>query len=357
MSTGKKANIAINKISDQITNLQQIVEKVNQDLDTTMAFDRFRRWKKRSSMILCELVITSEVDIFNNLTEMFGTLEDPSEGLIRIVNRHLSFLRTLLEEINEHPEDILVLTSNDIVDKIKRKSVDQQNFIREMYKAANGSVNECPNMLDIGTKLGFNETYTVELAHYWKGEGWIEAIATNTINFSQYGVNECEKMLISLTEGNMSQSQPSEQSSVNSKAIFIVHGHDETNTLKLKNLLKSEFDLDSIILGAKAGKGRTIIEKFEQEAPNAGYAFAIFTPDDFIDAPKGKYYQARPNVIFELGWFCGKLGRDRTCILFKKGTKVHSDLDGIERIEFIDSVEEQVIKIKEELKAANLIDK
>jgi predicted nucleotide-binding protein len=49
------------------------------------------------------------------------------------------------------------------------------------------------------------------------------------------------------------------------------------------------------------GKGRTLIEKFEEEARDAVFAFALLTPDDVIKTEKVEYIQPRPNVIFELG--------------------------------------------------------
>jgi len=145
-------------------------------------------------------------------------------------------------------------------------------------------------------------------------------------------------------------------SGIQSTKVFIVHGHDEANLLKLKDLLKERYRLDCIIMAKQPGKGRTLIEKFEQEANEAGFAFALMTPDDLVKVEgKNKYAQARPNVIFELGWFYGKLGRDRVCILFKEGTEIHSDLKGISQIRFKESVEEKVLEIEEELRAAGLI--
>jgi predicted nucleotide-binding protein len=142
---------------------------------------------------------------------------------------------------------------------------------------------------------------------------------------------------------------------IRSKDIFIIHGHDEVNKLKLQNLLKDRFQLNPIVLSEKPGAGRTLIEKFEKEAETSGFTFALITPDDIVKTESGKYAQARPNVVFELGWFCGRLGRKRTCILFKKGTQIHSDLEGVSRIEYIDSVEEKILNIEKELKAAKLI--
>ncbi len=139
------------------------------------------------------------------------------------------------------------------------------------------------------------------------------------------------------------------------KDVFIVHGHDETNLYRLRDLIQDRFKLHPVILKWKAGIGRAMIEKFEQEADQCGYAFALLTPDDQIEVPGGEYTQARPNVVFELGWFYGRLDRSRVAILLKNGTNLHSDLAGISRIDFTDSVEEKVLEIERELQAAGLI--
>lgn len=141
------------------------------------------------------------------------------------------------------------------------------------------------------------------------------------------------------------------------RAVFVVHGHDELNLYRLKDLLRERYSLEPIVLAGEAGKGRSIIEKFEDEAQRAAFAFVLLTPDDLIRKNDTEYSQARPNVIFELGWFYGRLGRDRVCILFKKGTSIHSDLDGISRIEFNESVAEKVHEIETELVASRLLKK
>ncbi len=47
------------------------------------------------------------------------------------------------------------------------------------------------------------------------------------------------------------------------RSVFIVHGRDEVNLLKLEKLLKTRWKLDVIIMRDKPAKGRTLIEKFE----------------------------------------------------------------------------------------------
>ena len=39
--------------------------------------------------------------------------------------------------------------------------------------------------------------------------------------------------------------------------------------------------------------------------------------------------RARQNVVFELGYFMGKLGRERVCLLLKDQVELPSDIGGI----------------------------
>jgi predicted nucleotide-binding protein len=91
------------------------------------------------------------------------------------------------------------------------------------------------------------------------------------------------------------------------------------------------------VLHRQPDKGRTLIEKFEQHS-DVGYAFVLLTPDDIAytidqdtlpDSSRKKEKRSRPNVIFEIGYFVGKLGRDRVCCLYKDGVILPSDLDGL----------------------------
>lgn len=137
--------------------------------------------------------------------------------------------------------------------------------------------------------------------------------------------------------------------------VFLVHGHDELNMLKLKDLLREKWHLNPIVLQKKPGKGRTLIEKFLEEAESASFAVALFTPDDVVGKGEETYLQARPNTIFELGWFFGRLGRGRVCIFVQKGTEVLSDIKGLSVIYFKNSVDEKILELEEELKGAGLI--
>lgn len=143
----------------------------------------------------------------------------------------------------------------------------------------------------------------------------------------------------------------------NSKQIFIIHGHNEAKRRELSDMLKERFGLEAIILSEQPDQGLTIIEKFEKYASQCSYAFALFTPDDIISDGDVQYFQARPNVIFELGWFYANLGRSRVCILDQASDKsrIFSDLQGVMRVQFKDNVSEKFLEIERELKSVGII--
>ena len=141
--------------------------------------------------------------------------------------------------------------------------------------------------------------------------------------------------------------------------VFIIHGRDEAKWRELKDILKSELKLNPIVLLEQPDAGcQTLIEKFEHYAQTCSYAIAVFTPDDEVTAGGDTYLQARPNVIYELGWFCGRLGRSGAMLLLKEkeGVSLFSDFGGIIQKRFTRNISEKVIEIKRDLIAAGVLD-
>ncbi len=139
--------------------------------------------------------------------------------------------------------------------------------------------------------------------------------------------------------------------------IFVIHGRDEAKWRELKDILKTEFRLNPIVLLEQPDAGcKTVIEKFEHYAQTCSYAIAVFTPDDEVTSNGDAYLQARPNVIYEIGWFCGRLGRSGAMLLLKEGTSVFSDFGGIIQKRFAQNISEKVIEIKKDLVAAGILD-
>lgn len=94
-----------------------------------------------------------------------------------------------------------------------------------------------------------------------------------------------------------------------------------------------------------------MIEKFEHYAEICSCAIAVFTPDDQVTVGPETYLQARPNAIYELGWFCGRLGRSGVMLLLKEGTSLFSDFGGIMQKRFGKDIAERVVEIKRDLVA------
>lgn len=139
--------------------------------------------------------------------------------------------------------------------------------------------------------------------------------------------------------------------------VFIIHGKSEAKWRELKDILEKEFKLTPIILSEKPDTGRTIIEKFEEYAKTCSCAIAIFTPDDEVVSNGEKYLQARPNVIYELGWFCGHIGRDKVILLLKERTTIFSDFGGIVQKKFIKYVAEKINEIRKDLEQMNILER
>jgi predicted nucleotide-binding protein len=122
------------------------------------------------------------------------------------------------------------------------------------------------------------------------------------------------------------QQQPSA-----SRRVFIVHGHEEAAKEKVARLVE-RLGLEAIILHEQPNKGRTIIEKFTDHA-DVSFAIVLMTADD-VGGVKGMSSQelkprARQNVVLELGYFLGRLGRGRVCAVFDTEVEMPSDYAGV----------------------------
>jgi predicted nucleotide-binding protein len=116
--------------------------------------------------------------------------------------------------------------------------------------------------------------------------------------------------------------------------IFVVHGHAVDRLHELVRVLERATNRDVTVLHEQANGGRTILEKFEHHAAGAAYAVVLLTADDLgnamtASAPGASRPRGRQNVIFELGFFFGKLGRERVAVLMDPAVERPSDIDGL----------------------------
>jgi predicted nucleotide-binding protein/predicted MFS family arabinose efflux permease len=112
--------------------------------------------------------------------------------------------------------------------------------------------------------------------------------------------------------------------------VFLVHGHDGETKQTVARFLAKLIGREPIILHEQPDRGRTLIEKFEDHAATAACAVVLLTGDD-VGGPAGGVQspRARQNVVFELGYFIGMIGRTRVVILYETNVELPSVLNGV----------------------------
>lgn len=114
------------------------------------------------------------------------------------------------------------------------------------------------------------------------------------------------------------------------RKVFVVHGHDEALRIKVASVLR-KLGLEPVILRDEPNKGRTIIEKFEENA-DVGFAVILLTADDRgYDRRKPDEIadRARQNVILEMGYFIGRYGRDKIMAICESSVERPGDISGV----------------------------
>ena len=166
--------------------------------------------------------------------------------------------------------------------------------------------------------LGMVNLSTLDKADFEYSQDYLRALKLADL-FLESMIEEVEKFW------------PDSQTSTTAKSnkVFVIHGKDKNIRNEVTNLLM-QVELEPIILDEQPSQGLTIIEKLEQRT-DVGFAVALLTPDD-LGSESGEemqMFRARQNVIFELGFFTGKLGRKHVCVLAKGEIDIPSNYSGV----------------------------
>lgn len=180
---------------------------------------------------------------------------------------------------------------------------------------------------------------------------WIEP----SIQFRTGDEKEIEALAAYISK--ISRSRLDLSKPIQSNKVFIVHGHNHEAKAELEIFLR-QIGLDPVVLHRQADEGLTIIEKFEKHS-KVNYAVILLTPDDVVQlsnkgeaSSESSEYRARQNVIFEFGYFAGKLGRSRVCCIYQKNVMLPSDISGLIYKQFREHISEIKYDLVMELRKA-----
>ena len=129
--------------------------------------------------------------------------------------------------------------------------------------------------------------------------------------------------------------------------IFISHGRKE-EWRKIQEYVEKTLDIPTLELAQSPNKGRTIFQKLIDESDECTFAVIVMTGDDLTTDEE---IRARENVIHEIGYFQGKYGANRVCLLHENGVNIPTNIQGLVYIPFPrDGVEAALGGLTRELK-------
>jgi predicted nucleotide-binding protein len=115
--------------------------------------------------------------------------------------------------------------------------------------------------------------------------------------------------------------------------ILLIHGQDKTAEESVLKFIE-ELGLRALTVHEAANISRSLIENFGK-ASDIHFVILLVTPDTLSplqDQSGERKAWANQNTIFELGYFLGRLGPGKVCVLYKEGMKITVDISGVENI-------------------------
>lgn len=226
--------------------------------------------------------------------------------------------------------------------------MDYKHKFNDLLDRANnlkfGSENErksiCSDLELFGEKAFGHSKYTEKMNAIWFHPGFFPCTHEDEVRSWERGCSELSILLQTMIKdceltfsgeevqlqnvNSIVKKEPSKSK------IFIVHGHDDRLKYEISNWLHS-LEIEPIILHLQPNAGlSSILGKIEANADVAA-AIVLFTADDKGNAKTEKvlHSRARQNVVFEAGYFVGKLGPEHVIILHEPSVELPGDLSGI----------------------------
>lgn len=112
--------------------------------------------------------------------------------------------------------------------------------------------------------------------------------------------------------------------------VFLSHGR-AADWREVQSFIERDLGIKTLELAQEPNRGRTVLQKLEEESSRCSYAVVVMTGDDQVTDGQPR---ARENVMHEIGYFQGKFGLARVCLLHEEATSIPSNIHGLVYIPF-----------------------
>lgn len=253
-----------------------------------------------------DILMQSTKTAIANISNMFKKQTEKIEESVKMTDYEK--LKKLYDEIDE----LIAKGTTGSLEPVSRWYGKTERFLKDHCK-------ECKTQFESFDRIYFLSSFSPENSTTYKENlGVIKDI-----------LEECLEKICDSKETDLEVTASEGNKTDNFKSVFIVHGRDEGQKEAVARMIEKQ-GIKAIILHELPNQGATIIEKFETHS-DVSAVVALFTDDDIghlktVDDPKPR---ARQNVVFETGFFIGKLGRKKVILIAEKGIELPSDLQGI----------------------------
>jgi predicted nucleotide-binding protein len=165
-------------------------------------------------------------------------------------------------------------------------------------------------------------------------------ILENILKSKVKGAYLSTEKFLSPTEKTLAPAQQAMSTSGVRRRVFVVCGTDNEMKQSVTNAL-TKLRLAPLVTCEEPSQGRTIVERF-QEYTDVGFAVVLLSPDDSVyfkdEPPTKRKLRPRQDVIFELGFLLGKLGKSNVLVFFREcaNFEIPTDFEGIKVTAFDD---------------------
>ena len=165
------------------------------------------------------------------------------------------------------------------------------------------------------------------------------------------GAYLCSEKFLPSAEKAMASAQQATSASVARRRVFVVCGTDSEMKQAITNAL-TKLKLVPVVMCEEPSQGKKIVERFA-DYEDIGFAVVLLSPDDSVyvkdESPIKRKLRPRQDVVFELGFLLGKLGKSNVLVFFREcaNFEIPTDFEGIKVAAFDDRESWKLALIRE----------